>query len=623
MQLVFLWCAILELKSIGLRSISSNWYPFHGNTKMENLDAAPETVLAADSTIVDNGLYKLVIIGGGPAGVGVFVRAARSGFLPRLLDPAVHGTVKDLDASQRCGRKQKGVAILHDGDTTTFGSGNLGAYIINSNTFARSLIGSVLDNKPDLDPPESIKNTFLEAVRDSESAKRLEAIGMAPACLVDFGKFLNCVGMGVMKELGNHSDTSKCLLKTRAVTVNMLPAGIWRIEARCLDQTIVMHSEHVAFAMGGKQDIPKLENPAHSSKLFTSDACLREDGFALLKEHLLKAKEHKVCVVGGSHSSFSAAWLLLNKLKRVRAPSIKADCSVTEPAQQPTEVHINPAVEDPAAAELLVKTPPVAESSLSPDLSEQSSVGKPKSSTGAATGFSFLPKDITILHRHPIRCYYASRKDAESDGADGSRVDRSGCVNTFTGLREDSKRLFKDAKSGKESRVRLFQVNPQGCQSLTQKAFDSATAIIWCCGYTTRMLPVLDTQGKPLQFVQEHGVVKLNLRAHLQPVTPQKEDPTAICGGKLFGLGLGFSLRSAVDEMGTETRADGVTVYHRRGATLVLGEMFGSEVYGTGCNTFEEMVENNDSKKKTAASVGKPELQQPSSTSSLLDKVKR
>lgn len=604
--------------AIDLRCLCSNWYLFHGNKRMGNLDATPETAPVADSSIVDNGLYKLVIIGGGPAGVGVFVRAARTGFLPRLLDPAVHGTAKDLDASQRCGRKQKGVAILHDGDTATFGSGNLGAYIINSNTFARSLIGSVLDNKPDLDPPETIKNTFLEAVRDSESAKRLEAIGAAPACLVDFGKFLNAVGLGVIMELGNHSDTSKCHLKTRAMRVSVLADGILRIEAQCLDQTIILHSEHVAFAMGGKQDIPKLENPTHYSKLFTSDTCLREDGFALLKDHLLKAKEHKVCVVGGSHSSFSATWLLLNKLRRTRAPSIKADSSFAESTLQPAGPHINPPLEDPAA-DSLAKRAPVTESV---DANEQIDVSKAKNNIVAA-GFTFQPKDITILHRHPIRCYYASRKDAESDGADGSRVDRSGCVNTFTGLREDSKRLFKDAKSGKESRVRLFQVNPQGCQSLTQKAFDSATAIIWCCGYTTRMLPVLDTHGKPLQFIQEHGVVKLNLRAQLQLVAPQNEDSTGIDVGKLFGLGLGFSLRSAVDEMDTETRADGVTVYHRRGATLVLGEMFGSEVYGTGCNTFEEMVEKNDSKKKTGASVSKPELQQPSSSNSLLDKVKR
>lgn len=197
----------------------------------------------------------------------------------------------------------------------------------------------------------------------------------------------------------------------------------------------------------------------------------------------------------------------------------------------------------------------------------------------------FNAKDIMILHRSPIRCYYGTKKEAEADGADASRVDRSGCVNTFTGLREDAKRLFKSVTAGREMRVRLFQVNQQGSQAITDKAYAAAGAIVWGAGYKTNLLPGFDEAGNSLTFRQENGVVKLDNKARLQLLAPFKGKSPSV-----LGVGLGFSLRSAVDEMGTETRVDGVTVYHRRGALLVLEALFGPEVFGTS-SSFEEMVE--------------------------------
>lgn len=591
----------------------------------------------------DEGLYKLVIVGGGPAGIGVFIRATRTGFLPRLLDPARHGTQRDLDLSTRCGRMQKGVAVLHDGDASSFGSGNLGQYLINSNTFAKSLLSSVLDEKPDLDPPESIKHTFLEHAREHPSTQRLEQIGLAPACLVEMGNFLTYVGSRVLAEVAAHSDASACLLHTRATRFDVLENGVIRVEAQnASGESVVLYTEHLALAMGGKQELPTLESPALNAKLFTSETCLREDGFAQLREHLLKAPDRKVCIVGGSHSSFSVAWMLLNRFSTKSAsvtsrgsnnvkskPSSSAQQQLPQSQSQqldtaPTAVTAEPVPPEddsseskatpstdnsptkksalPALKELVI-TPvsleplvaasgAVTPSTATTPLGKCESVRKPSKADPFAV---FKPKDITILHRTPIRCYYASKKDAEADGVDSSRVDRTGCVNTFTGLREDSKNLFKDVKAGRETRVRLFHVNQHGSQSLTVKAYESASAIVWCCGYKTRMIPGFDAQGNAIAFYEENGVVKLDLTARLQ----QQQQAGALGASKdtltpvanVFGLGLGFSLRSAVDEMGTETRADGVTVYHRRGAALVLAALFGPEVFGSDAKTFEEMVE--------------------------------
>ncbi|KAF4321070.1 hypothetical protein BBO99_00002132 [Phytophthora kernoviae] len=371
----------------------------------------------------------------------------RTGYLPRLLNPETHGTAKDNELATRLGLTQKGVAILHSGDANTFGSGNLGEYINNSNTFACSLVASVLDEKPELDPPESIKNTFLEKARAHESAKRLSEIGTATANLTEIGRFLHYVGTCILKEVeDNASDTSKCLFNTTATKFEALENGLIRVEAQCKNghgETTVFLTEHLVLAMG----------------------------------------------------------------------------------------------------------------------------------------------DIMVLYRSPIRCYYATKKEAEADGVDGSRADRAGCVNTFSGLREDAKKLYKNVVAGRELRVRLLHVKQNGSQAVVDKAYSTASAIVWGAGYKTNVLPGFDEAGKLLEFLQDNGVIKLDNKARLQLLGD--------CQGKspsVLGLGLGYSLRSSVDEMGSETRVDGVTIYHRRGASLVLEALFGPEVYGTSMS-FEEMVE--------------------------------
>lgn len=563
-------------------------------------------------------VYKAVVVGGGPAGIGVFIRAARTGYLPRLLRPSKFGPAKDHERSTRLDCEQMGVVILHAGDSTTFGGGNLGEYIINSNTFACSLLASVLDEKPELDPPESCKDTFLEEVRTHESAKRLREIGAAPAKLTEIGCFLHHVGACLMQEIASKAgDASKVLLNTAATKYEALQNGLIRVETRSTNggsASLVFYTEHLILATGGTQELPSLDNPAYHSKLFASDYCLREEGFAKLKQHLfaLPPSERKVCIVGGSHSSFSVAWLLLNKLMDSKlVPSKRLLLDQDSPIKQsqmelekgkseietrlvvPHLVSIGaPGTATTPLASLVVKKCEVSTTTTTH--------GKRLSLTSHSTsGFIashktavFSPKDIMILHRSPIRCFYGSKKEAEADGVDGSRVDRSGCVNTFTGLREDAKKLFKSVKVGRELRIRLFQVNQQGSRTLSDKAYAMAGAIVWGAGYKTNLLPGFDEAGMGLVFHQDNGVIKVDSKARLQLLSPFKGKSPSI-----LGLGLGFSLRSAVDEMGTETRVDGVTVYHRRGAALVLEALFGPEVYGTS-SSFEEMVEKNDQKRR-------------------------
>lgn len=74
-------------------------------------------------------------------------------------------------------------------------------------------------------------------------------------------------------------------------------------------------------ATGGRQVIPKnIFSDAVAKKVIKGDFCLTEPGLAELKRRLDESKvshpfaQQRVCIVGGSHSAFSVAWLLLNRL---------------------------------------------------------------------------------------------------------------------------------------------------------------------------------------------------------------------------------------------------------------------------------------------------------------------
>ena len=76
-------------------------------------------------------------------------------------------------------------------------------------------------------------------------------------------------------------------------------------------------SKNVVLATGGKQKIPKGFNKkfeiGRDALVMISDEVLRERNFRKLVQ-IINQKDRKITitVIGGSHSAFSIAWLLLN-----------------------------------------------------------------------------------------------------------------------------------------------------------------------------------------------------------------------------------------------------------------------------------------------------------------------
>jgi len=248
--------------------------------------------------------------------------------------------------------------------------------------------------------------------------------------------------------------------------------------------------------------------------------------------------------VGGSHSAFSAAWICLNKLnlavpgEGIAVHNDEASCANSHP-------------------------------------------------TGS----------ICILHRSPVRVFYGSRREAEADNYEGFRTvhRNTGQIHPFGGLRADAKELWRNIRAGRELRVRMLKATTQ--QSIANKLFDDAAVIIWACGYSTNLVSVFDEEGTRIPLRLFRGQVEVDNQGRLlldanSPVTgsaPASASALAAAARPvdgLYGIGLGYGFKATFGSDkdpeldGSSGRADGVAVYLKRGATLVLAATLGPHVFG-------------------------------------------
>ena len=201
--------------------------------------------------------YKLFIIGGGPSGCSVIVRAIRIGVLDRL-----------------CGRDTAqglaGVCLIDKCDPQRFGGGKLQDYGINSNTFAEKFATGVLDDKIDALPRETCSGSVLENLKSSEYCKQLNSIGQHTGPLKVIGGFLRDVGSSVLQLLQSYPD-SDCKLLTTVLNVQMFTRvdkfSGWKVTIKTGTDIQTIFCKQVLFATGGYQLPPPLLIPQHNSKV--------------------------------------------------------------------------------------------------------------------------------------------------------------------------------------------------------------------------------------------------------------------------------------------------------------------------------------------------------------------
>ncbi len=252
----------------------------------------------------EQGQYlRLVIIGGGPAGLAPLLAAHRAGELGALLD----GGVVVVEQSER------------------LGAGSIGGYAINSDSGGRTFVDCLLR---DVAETQSIcgGDTELTRLADHPLTRRLADAGDGAVALRDAGQFLGLVGEAMGRMVAAHPASG--VLTSHHATSITRTAGGWSVRVRDLgtgaERTLL--TRHAVLATGAEQPAKRLaaETVAGVNLVQRCAGRLLQSGDVLSAgglQHvvgLLAVPDPRVVIVGGSTSAASVAHALLHRLPEVR-----------------------------------------------------------------------------------------------------------------------------------------------------------------------------------------------------------------------------------------------------------------------------------------------------------------
>jgi hypothetical protein len=233
----------------------------------------------------------VVFCGGGPAATGAIVCASQDGRLDELLD--------------------RGICVIEQGETLAAGS--IGHYRIVGNTTARSFVRWLDDPEP--------RRLFATLV-DDPATKALVRTGTRYPPLRLVRPYLERLGE-VLQHLVESHERCTVALRTSVRSVHLLAGGGVRVTAEPVGDSADAFSvtaENAVIAMGGCEPpdlrtlclLPGLTLAECAPKLCHASALIDERlGIpAPLAEAVREAGA--AVVVGGSHSAWSAAWLLVH-----------------------------------------------------------------------------------------------------------------------------------------------------------------------------------------------------------------------------------------------------------------------------------------------------------------------
>ena len=239
-------------------------------------------------------MYETVIVGGGPAGMGSLVWAARNGRLDNWLD--------------------SGVALVEQADWL---GGSLGRHPLNADSRGTSFLEC-------LDGPDCA--TFLADLRTDPVTLELEAFRAAhpPLQLVD--RFQRRVGAAILKEFADHPN-SRAFTGTRALAIQLERGGSVAVFTTTPDgRRSTVRAASAVIALGGRPNTawskaelaPGLHLGHWREKIVSSHRLLTHGGAEEVARRLARANRRpRAVIVGGAHSAFSAAWLLLEQISDI------------------------------------------------------------------------------------------------------------------------------------------------------------------------------------------------------------------------------------------------------------------------------------------------------------------
>jgi hypothetical protein len=239
----------------------------------------------------DERMYETVILGGGPAGTGSLVWAARHGRLGEWLD--------------------RGVALVERTDQL---GGSLGHYPLNADSRGTSFLEC-------LDGPGC--DAVLADVKTDLVTRELERFREAQPMLRLVDLFERRVGAAILREFACHPN-SRAFISTTALGIEQKPDGSVAVAiATAFGQRAVIRAGSAVIALGGQPNkswadfelAPGICLAQWQSKIFSSHRLLSDGGAEEVSRRIARAKGRpQVAIVGGAHSAFSAAWMLLEHI---------------------------------------------------------------------------------------------------------------------------------------------------------------------------------------------------------------------------------------------------------------------------------------------------------------------
>ena len=535
--------------------------------------------------------FKLSIVGAGPAGVSIPIKALRLNLFKELCTE----TLGENQVSSA------GLCIIDENTSHNFGAGKLHSYIINSNTFADKFVINIIEERSNWLPAESLDINDKNIIESLPSAIALTKLGATRCPLVKVGEYLKDIAQLVLAKLTIYPDSQVyfssrvnsiqrvtvnkrllwCIVMTQTISTTSTTTSTNATTIGC-DKTVTIYTESVALSTGGIQrvpDIPLLTSlkPVDKAKVICSDYYCQQEGYDTIRTRLLSSVFKHVVIIGGSHSAFSCAWITINRLLK--------------------DLHIS---------------------------------GSESGNTCGGGGGNKCY--VYILHRSAIQVFYNTKQEADRDGyRDYKHINpHTGSIHAFGGIRGDAKQLWRSICIGTETRVKLIEMKGQ---SFLAKLCDDASLVIWAGGYHTNLPRILNEDNSEIKFKYDCSQVDIDLHGHLiEEKESVAEDPinrslfrvsASLAVPGLLGIGLGYGVKSAED--GEHVRAgihylctlyhttmnivfkltiymymmlfyvlDGVAVYVKHQASLVLAAVLGKEnVYGPDASSYEEYIAVN------------------------------
>lgn len=246
-----------------------------------------------------------VFCGGGPAATGVIVCAAAEHKFAELLS--------------------RGVAIIERSEHT--GAGSIGHYPITANTRGLTFLRSLEQVEP--------RQAF-ESVLADHATQVLDRMRNVFPSLPVVGRHLEGIGRVVESALAAHE---RCSVNTRYVVreVQLLRGGgvtVGAEDAAGIRSSIEITAQFAVLAMGGTprtgldelEVLPGLTLRPYSDKLCHAAVVLDDRAGLPADLRQMVARARSVAIVGGSHSAWSAAWLLIRdpalRDRQGRPPSV-------------------------------------------------------------------------------------------------------------------------------------------------------------------------------------------------------------------------------------------------------------------------------------------------------------